>query len=432
MSSSRVPGPALDARHRCVDEARIIDLLAIEGWAQEWSEGRLVDARRGAAAALDLAIAAGAGFALTASGARLFDPLEVEDALEWLAVTGRKTLWTDQTAHSRVAFIAATRAGDRPLDAGQAGEPGRTRFRVTFHRVFDLFRFSPGGRIRLRLPAPVRSDYHREVAVTPLCPADLSAAVAVGDGRVEFRLEVPESPRVALGAVSDFVGGLPAPRGDAGRLSERDAELHLRPSEGLIEITPAVREAAGRLAAGLTPRAAVAAFWTFLVDGFHFRTVRYEEILGESACDWALRTRSYDCLVSAALLVALCRARGIPARLVSGHFLCRLAPTNHGWVEVWIDDMGWMPVDISHHARSDPQWGPHRDWWSHFARRWDYRMVFERLPLDFTGPMSVRFPPAWQMLHTPLKPGIAITYTDIADGSLIYQDRVTVDWTAET
>lgn len=62
----------------------------------------------------------------------------------------------------------------------------------------------------------------------------------------------------------------------------------------------------------------------------------------------ALQTRRGDCTEYAALVVALCRACGVPARMVGGYFTQRsLAPRPsdyHNWAEIWLDGR-WRVAD---------------------------------------------------------------------------------------
>ncbi len=58
----------------------------------------------------------------------------------------------------------------------------------------------------------------------------------------------------------------------------------------------------------------------------------------------ALEQKRGKCTEYAASMVALCRARGIPARIVTGHFL-RERDTSHAWVEVYYDEYGWVTYD---------------------------------------------------------------------------------------
>ena len=429
LQTAPPPRPARDPRHRRLDREAIIDMLALEGWAVDLAAGRVAVARDGAARALDIALAAGAGFAEPASGVRLFDPVEIQDALDWAGETGFDGFWTTAKAAANDAFADETRAF-ADLSDQEEGAP-RARFLVSLARTFDLRRLAPSAPARLRMPLPLQSPYHPRPRVTPVVPPELAAAVAVSDGRLEARLPVPAGREITIAAEIDLTANLPAPDPAAGVLAARERELYLRPAEGLIEVTDAVRAAAARLAGDLDPIAAVAAFSAFLIGEFSFHTMRYEELDGEAPVDWALRERAYDCLVCAALLAALCRARGIPARVVNGHYLSRLAPTNHGWTEIWLDHSGWAPVDILHRDRYRPDASDSLDWPADFSRRRDFRLLTECLPLAFTGPTGVRFPPAWQMLHTAAPGGLDITYSDIADGSLIRRDRIRIEPAAD-
>ena len=62
----------------------------------------------------------------------------------------------------------------------------------------------------------------------------------------------------------------------------------------------------------------------------------------------ALRLKKGDCSEYADLFVALCRARKIPARVVSGYTVNPDTKTSrHNWVEVYLQRYGWVPFDPS-------------------------------------------------------------------------------------
>jgi transglutaminase-like putative cysteine protease len=58
------------------------------------------------------------------------------------------------------------------------------------------------------------------------------------------------------------------------------------------------------------------------------------------------------CQDHAHLMLACCRARGIPARYVSGY----IEPgevthgASHAWVDVWLEGKGWISIDVTHAA----------------------------------------------------------------------------------
>jgi transglutaminase/protease-like cytokinesis protein 3 len=70
--------------------------------------------------------------------------------------------------------------------------------------------------------------------------------------------------------------------------------------------------------------------------------------------DWgavkALQWKKGDCTEYSDLFVALCRAKNIPARFVAGYTVRfdDISP-KHNWVEVFLQDHGWVPFD--------PSWG---------------------------------------------------------------------------
>src|SRR5262249_34465893 len=67
-----------------------------------------------------------------------------------------------------------------------------------------------------------------------------------------------------------------------------------------------------------------------------------------SALEW-LRHDGGDSAGKSRLLAALCRNRGVPARLVTGLTLAREDEQNiHTWVEAWVRGH-WLPMDPFHH-----------------------------------------------------------------------------------
>ena len=65
----------------------------------------------------------------------------------------------------------------------------------------------------------------------------------------------------------------------------------------------------------------------------------------DSAADVARKLQG-DCTEHAVLLAAMCRARGIPARVASGLVAYREGFAYHMWTEVWITDR-WVPLDAT-------------------------------------------------------------------------------------
>ncbi|MBN2591241.1 MAG: transglutaminase domain-containing protein [Sedimentisphaerales bacterium] len=63
---------------------------------------------------------------------------------------------------------------------------------------------------------------------------------------------------------------------------------------------------------------------------------------------YALKHKKGDCSEYSDLFVALCRAKKIPARVITGISVQRDTKTaRHNWAEVYLKDYGWVPFDPS-------------------------------------------------------------------------------------
>lgn len=401
-------------RYRSVSEARLIDMLLLGGFVFEVAAGDGARAAAEVRAAIERWIGLGLGCRRDGDGGRLFDPVEVVNLMTWAGLSGADPFWTERYVRTGRRLVA---------DAA----PGADRTRQVSARLsrrFHLRGFEPGAPVRLRMPVPLAGPRAEGLRIEPVTGA---ADVRIGDGRMEARLAAPRDQAVEIGAHAAFMARLDAGAGD--RLEAAEAALYLRPAEGLIRVSPRVQALADALAgATRDPMAALRAFWAFMMDRLRGGMVQYDQAPADAACDWVLEHGWFDCQLGSALLVALCRARGVPARIVSGHVLYPLAPTNHFWTEAWIDGLGWAPFDLLSWTLSsggrDPAW---RD---RFFGTADFRMVTQVLPLSFTGPMSVRLPASWQMVQSAQGDGIAVAFLG-ADGGLVLEDRVSVGAAAE-
>lgn len=59
----------------------------------------------------------------------------------------------------------------------------------------------------------------------------------------------------------------------------------------------------------------------------------------------ALNSRNGDCSEFSYLMVAICRAKGIPARIAYGYTINKTNQPKHAWVEVYTKKYGWIPFD---------------------------------------------------------------------------------------
>jgi hypothetical protein len=408
-----LPSPLLDAAdrsRRTVAEPEIEQLLLLSGCTFALRQGAIGEAEDQVRDALERLVERGLPFVRDDRGTRHFDPAEVINFLAWCGLRGDAPFW-------RAHCVATARA--LALSFADAGPPSPARFTVTLHRMFGTAG-PPGRGTRLRLPLPIEDAHLTDLAIVPILPERVEAVIV--PGRIEARLtDSPSAPPV-IGACLTFTADPGGPHTDA--RMPADQPLYLCDTEGLIQITPTVRALATRLAGDLSdPLAALAAFRDFILDDLFCGIIQYDRIGSRPALDWVLETGWFDCRIGAALLIALCRARGIPARLIGGNLLYALDPSEHYWAEIWIDDQGWTPFDL--HAWNLSAGGTDAAWRAHFNGAIDYRMKTQCFPRIFTGLSGMAFPAAWHRLSRATADGIEARFVGI-DGALIHHDTISV------
>jgi hypothetical protein len=413
-----------DARYRVVDEARVIDLLVLFGWAHEARRGERASGELQAAATLERWIVAGLPYAPSADGGRRFDPVEV---VNFLKVVGLR----DNDPFLEERLIATGRRmvlefHGLPDVAGALPSPrvlqGR-RFTVTLQREFDLRGAREGARTLLRLPLPLEDHALGDLKIEPFAPPDTAVNFTAGPGRLDARVSGTAPSTLALGVQLSFTAYPTIPGTRPATLAATDIELYTRPNEGLIGVSPRIRALAAELAGSESDTLKVVhCYWTHILDQLTCGVVHYDELDPSHPTDWPLQTGWFDCQLGSALLIALCRARGIPARLVSGYQLYSLTPSPHYWSEIWSDAYGWLPLDLicsdlSVRGRDAP-------WRDYFFGLLDYRMKTQCLPRLFNQNPSMPFPAAWHMLARVEGKGIEVGIFDNDSGTPVYRDRI--------
>jgi hypothetical protein len=398
------PGVRFSDDYRTLAEGQILDMLLLAGSAYELDQPEAIATT---CRALEGWIDMGLGVRRTPRGERLFDPVEVVNVLKRLGLEGRDSFWTDRYVRT-----------GRRLVTDQASNGGRG-YIVHFRRNFNLCTVPVGRRLRLRAPLPLASIYGDELDIAPFIEGASDARLCISEGRLEARFSAPGAP-VTLGAKLSIPKIVPPSR--TIRALERPSYLKAR--EGLIVITDRVNALALALAGPDADAASVVrAFWNYLLDELLCGAVHYDQVRADAPCDSVLETGWYDCQLGSALFVALCRARQIPARLVSGHLLYQRAPTNHYWAEVWFDERGWTPFDFLSWDLSIG--GRDSQWRDRFYGRIDDRMISQLLPFEFTGALGVSLPDAWHIVQTANDGGIKISLAAVG-GETVYSDVISI------
>jgi len=137
---------------------------------------------------------------------------------------------------------------------------------------------------------------------------------------------------------------------DDGRLNDGPGRIplqHYTCATALTDPDAAIRELANSVPKLDSPSALIA-----LAENIEAR-VQFKTGVTEvtSTAAQALELGNGVCQDHAHIMLACCRARGLPARYVSGYIDPGDVPhaASHAWVDVWIDD-GWVSVDVTHMA----------------------------------------------------------------------------------
>lgn len=381
---------------RTAGEARVLEHLVLAGWGKDFRAAPGA-ARDAAAGVLERWVRLGLPFQALPGGERGFDPVEVMNFGKAAGIAQRDDFWASR-------YVVTGRNLVREFGAApQRLEPRRAAVRL--ERTFDLRHLEPGTRARLRLPFPAGVPGARDVRST-LLPDDARTTA----GYAETFAVVPEDGACTIAASYEFVAHPSTDQGDELEASARDRYLQSTASPRVVAL------AAELAAQARSPLDAVRAFWNFF-----FERMTLGVLHGEDSLDAILDLGWFDCRAGSALFVALCRARGIPARTCSG-FTLYSVPFYHYWTEVWLEGRGWFPLDLSCWDLS--RRGADADWRDYFFGALDYRLTIEVLPGTFTGFPSLRFPEAWYALSRPLASGAAFGIYEAETARLVYEDRV--------
>jgi hypothetical protein len=399
-------GHLFSDHYRNIPEERILDAMYLCGWIYEADEARSrIEIRQ----MIDDCIGLGLGVRRL-DGARLFDPVEVLNFIKWIDLQHAASFWTDH--HVPTA---------RQLVEDLARRDESRKFKVEFSRTFHVSQ--PATSARLRMPLPLMTGGLSDLSVIPHQGLQQDIVCRISNGRLEARVAPLEAGKLTIGATLIFKAD--------GRhhelqtsLTPDEMELYLRPREGLIHVSDRIRTLARDLAGGRPADwEVVRGFWNYILDELICGAIHYDQVWTDAPCDWVLETGWFDCQLAAALFAALCRASGIPARLVGGHMLYQKSPTIHYWAEVWLEGKGWVPADFL--AWDLSRGGRDQQWRDSFFGSLEPRMITQVMPLAFTGAVGITMPDEFVVMQTMNKSSVDIALMSTC-GEICYVDTLII------
>jgi hypothetical protein len=390
----------------------VIEQIIVQCWLFQARAGDYSGARARAERTLERLLSKGLPYKTGPSGLVL-DPYAANNTIKSRVGEPADDAWVDwqqTTRRNAVSLPAALQL-----------------YRFSLRREWHAYVATAGRPVVLRLPLPLRETQRGPARVRLLQPAETPVEIRETPGRVELRLDStairgPIVAELVVEFLGREVGDSMAPSAPVGAPVNSEDQIWLREREGLIAPSAKVAALAEKLAReSSNVREFVYAAWEWLMTELRFGDVHRAALHAHDPLGGLLQDRLADCISGSSLLVALCRARGIPARIASGFLLhpANLGP--HSWAEVRLARNLWVPFDYGSWCycagdSSDPVWG------RFFRGRIDARFLAEVAPRDFTGWGSAPPPERWFRLERLRGERIEHTLHALPDGSLFRRD----------
>ena len=407
------PWKPSDPTLRTLSEDAAVETLQLWCWPFE-TAADLSSTRSLAHDALEHLIRLGLPHAV-ARGRRMFEPYEVSNFMVWLHRRRGDPFWVERC-------VAAQRLISKEYFDGRD-----RRFGVAFER--ELLRVGqPGKSVRTQLALPREGSPQRDIDLR--FAGSPAAHMVRTDDSLDVRARAPAegAPPLRIELDTAFRSGsygevVEPDRVEPFRSPAPSDGTYLSASEGPIKVTDPIRSLAREIAGGArTPFEALKRFWDYFYAHMTVGLVPYDTLPDADLLSGVLQLGWADCWLASALLVAFCRACGVPARMVYGWLLYRTSVSGHYWFEVRVPPYGWLPCDVA------LSWacagGDLRDEWSHlFLGRVDPRLVVERFPRSrlLLGP---RFPKRFFVRSYAIHGGTEATTCDRDDDSVVFRDRL--------
>lgn len=214
---------------------------------------------------------------------------------------------------------------------------------VSFDLRYDLDLEGEDSLVEFTIALPATLDRRQEVLAMDFDPQPAEVFDREGNSYARFVFREPrEDLTVSIeGRVLLLGYDLEAARERESSGEEGDLDAFLAGETYLEKDDFGVREAAREIE-GDTDVEIVEGIFDFVLSNMSYS--EYDP--GDVGAAEALRREEGDCTEYSDLMVAMCRARGIPAKYVDGYYVEGCGDLyGHNWVEVYLEDYGWVPFD---------------------------------------------------------------------------------------
>ena len=209
------------------------------------------------------------------------------------------------------------------------------------------------------IPLPANQDGQRVIAqsLESSYPGRVGAEVIHGNRYYHIRKEAgDEAPLLAT--LRWTVSRDTVQAGSNSAISEADYQRYLEPDKLVPvghDILNPILDEIRKQRNDDSPEATARAIYDWIVDNIEYKKVGTG--WGNGDTFWACSERYGNCTDFHALFVALARTEGIPARFEIGFPVPLSKPEGnikgyHCWVQYYLPDQGWVPIDASEAAKN--------------------------------------------------------------------------------
>ena len=233
---------------------------------------------------------------------------------------------------------------------------------LQFSYALDEVDFPSGEAVDIYIPMPAEHVGQRVLkqSLESSVPGELGHDAVYGNAY--YHLHRPADSNVSLSASLHWtVVREPAFGGWATELSASQRAQYLT-SQALVpvghEILQPILAEIHQMRADASPAATARAIYDWIADNVEYKKVGTG--WGNGDTFWACNERYGNCTDFHALFIALARSEGIPARFEIGFPIPQERSAGeiggyHCWVQFYLDERGWVPIDASEAAKHPAQ-----------------------------------------------------------------------------
>jgi transglutaminase-like putative cysteine protease len=222
--------------------------------------------------------------------------------------------------------------------------------------------FPAGKAVDIYIPMPAQEAGQRILVQSLQSSVPGATGREVAYGNTYYHLHRPADSSTPVSATLSWIVARDAVTASgATSLSAEQREQALAP-DALVPVGHAILQPIlaeiHKMRADDSPAATARAIYDWVVDNVEYKKVGTG--WGNGDTFWACNERYGNCTDFHALFIALARSEGIPARFEMGFPIAQDSDKGdvggyHCWVQVWLPERGWVPIDASEAAKHPEQ-----------------------------------------------------------------------------